>query len=143
MALEGVSCRQIAVQLNEANIPPPSVYAGLKQARQGVYAGLWSANVFPICCKTRPTSEIWFQGTERKNQLQEQEVSASGAQGLDRCRKTHEPLVSRETFDKGTDAGGQPEEHPLPHLRFSAKGVDLLPRMRLSPGRAESQERQG
>ena len=37
MALDGVSCRQIAATLNEEG-------------------------VFPICCKMRPTSAIWYRG---------------------------------------------------------------------------------
>ena len=43
MALEGVSCRQIAVRLNEAHIPTPAAYAGLTMGKKGAYAGLWSS----------------------------------------------------------------------------------------------------
>ena len=40
LALDGVSCRQIAAQLNEAKIPPPAVYANLTLHQKGPYSGL-------------------------------------------------------------------------------------------------------
>ena len=42
MALEGVSCRQIAARLNAEGVPTPAAYAGLPAARSGSYTGLWS-----------------------------------------------------------------------------------------------------
>ena len=43
MALEGVSCRKIATQLNEDHVPTPATYAGLTVANPGPYTGLWSS----------------------------------------------------------------------------------------------------
>ena len=43
MALEGMSCRQIATQLNEEGVPTPATYAGLPVANPGPYTGLWSS----------------------------------------------------------------------------------------------------
>ena len=43
MALSGMSCRQVAVRLNEEYIPTPAVYAGLPRYKRGPYAGFWSS----------------------------------------------------------------------------------------------------
>ena len=59
LALEGMSCHQIAVRLNEEKIPTPAAYAGLKQGRTGPMLASGAARESPICCKTRFTSEIW------------------------------------------------------------------------------------
>ena len=57
MALDGMSCRQIAVRLNEDGRSHARHLCRADQwAKQGPYAGLWSsASVSRRCCKTRPT----------------------------------------------------------------------------------------
>lgn len=43
MALEGMSCRQIAVRLNGEGVPTPAAYAGIAVSHPGPYSGLWSS----------------------------------------------------------------------------------------------------
>ena len=43
MALAGMSCRQIASQLNTEGVPTPATYAGLPVPNPGPYTGLWSS----------------------------------------------------------------------------------------------------
>ncbi len=100
MALEGVSCRQIAVQLNEANIPPPSVYAGLKQARQGVYTGLWSSERISNMLQNETYIGNMVQGRSAKISYKSKKCQHRERRDWIVVENTHEPLVSRETFDK-------------------------------------------
>ena len=43
MAMDGMSCRQIAAQLNTEGVPTPATYAGLPVPNPGPYTGLWSS----------------------------------------------------------------------------------------------------
>jgi len=43
MALTGMSCRRIAMVLNEEGIPTPATYCGWQRRQKGPYSGLWSS----------------------------------------------------------------------------------------------------
>ena len=43
LALSGMSCRNIAMKLNQEGIPTPATYTGLPGARPDPYTGLWSS----------------------------------------------------------------------------------------------------
>ena len=99
LALEGESCRGIAQRLNEERIPPPSVYAGLTLARKGAYSGLWSSE--RVCATLRNETYLGHMVQGRSAR-----VSYKSSQCLRRERdewivveNTHEPLVSRETYE--------------------------------------------
>ncbi len=100
MALSGVSCRQIAAQLNTEKIPTPAVYAGLHRGHTGPYAGMWYGERI---------SEMLQNETYIGNMVQGRTVKISYK--LKKCLKqsrenwvvvegTHEPLIDRETFQK-------------------------------------------
>ena len=100
MALEGVSCRQIAVQLNEANIPPPSVYAGLKQARQGVYTGLWSSERISNMLQNETYIGNIVQGRMVKISYKSKKCLRQSPENWVVVEGTHEPIIDAETFQK-------------------------------------------
>ena len=98
MALEGMSCRRIAAQLNEEGVPAPAVYAGRQVSRPGPYTGLWSSERI---------SDMLGNEVYIGNMVQGRSVRISYKSG--KCRKqdradwivvagTHEPLVDAETF---------------------------------------------
>lgn len=100
MALEGVSCRQIAVRLNEEHVPPPSVYAGLKQTRQGVYAGLWSSERVSEMLQNETYIGNMVQGRSAKISYKTKKCQYRERKDWIVVERTHEPLIDRETFDK-------------------------------------------
>ncbi len=98
MALSGRSCRQIAVWLNEHQVPTPAAYAKLPIRNTGPYSGLWSSERI---------SELLQNETYIGNMVQGRSVKVSYKSK--KCRKqpkdrwvvvegTHPPLVEKETF---------------------------------------------
>ena len=100
LALEGMSCRQIAARLNAEGVPTPAAYAGLPVAHPGPYTGLWSSERI---------SELLQNETYIGNMVQGRSVKISYKSK--KCRKqprenwvvvegTHQPLVDKETFQQ-------------------------------------------
>lgn len=98
LALSGMSARQIAVCLNQRQIPTPAAYAHLPVTNPGPYTGLWSSERI---------SELLQNETYIGNMVQGRSVKISYKSK--KCRKqkredwvvvegTHEPLVDGETF---------------------------------------------
>lgn len=100
MALEGVSCRQIAARLNDEHVPPPSVYAGLKQTQQGTYAGLWSSERVSEMLQNETYIGNMVQGRRAKISYKTKKCQYRERKDWIVVENTHEPLVDRETFDK-------------------------------------------
>ena len=100
MALEGVSCRQIAARLNAEGVPTPSAYAGLPVANPGPYTGLWSSERISDMLQNETYTGSMVQGRTRK-------ISYKSKKRVKRDRRdwvvvegTHEPIIDREAFDK-------------------------------------------
>jgi len=100
MALAGISCRQIAVRLNDERIPTPAVYAGLHQGGNGPYAGMWSGERISEMLRNETyignmvqgrTVKISYKSKKTRKQSRENWVVVDG---------THEPLIDREVFQK-------------------------------------------
>lgn len=100
LALEGKSCRQIAVTLNNEGVPTPSQYAKLTPGKKGPYSGKWSSERVTFMLKNELYMGNMVQGRIRKINYK-----------IDACRKlppeewtvvegTHEPIVDEETFRK-------------------------------------------
>lgn len=98
MALQGVSCRQIAMQLNEAQIPSPSVYAGLAQARQG--AGLWSGERISDMLQNQTYIGHMVQGRSAKISYKSKKCQRLSREDWLVVENTHAPIVSQAVFDK-------------------------------------------
>lgn len=100
MALEGMSCRQIAVQLNAEGIPTPAAYAGLPVARPGPYTGLWSGERVSDMLRNETYIGSMVQGRSRKISYKSKKCIKQAPQDWIVVAGTHEPIVDRETFDK-------------------------------------------
>ena len=134
MALDGVSCRQIAATLNEEGVPTPATYCGWNMGRKGPYAGLWSSERISDMLQNETYIGNMVQGRQVKISYKSKKCLHQDRNNWVVVEDTHEPLIDAESFRK---------VRMLVNLRFSVEGLDFLPRMRLSLGRAESPQRQG
>ncbi|WP_308589411.1 recombinase family protein [uncultured Oscillibacter sp.] len=99
MAMEGVSCRQIAAQLNAEGVPTPAVYAGLNITRPGPYAGLWSSERVSDMLSNETYLGNMVQGRTRKISYKSKKCVKQKPQDWVVVEGTHEPLVSPEEFE--------------------------------------------
>ena len=99
MAAAGESARGIAAILNEQQIPPPAVYAGLPIARKAAYSGRWSAEGVSRILQNRMYAGDMVQGTTRKvNYKSKKCVKQPKAQWVV-VSGTHPPLAEEAVFD--------------------------------------------
>jgi len=100
MALEGVSCRQIAATLNAESVPTPATYAGLNQGRTGPYAGCWSSERISDMLSNETYLGHMVQGRSKKISYKSQKCVRMNPADWVVVENTHEPLVTEEEFDK-------------------------------------------
>ena len=100
LAIEGVSCRQIATQLNAEGVPTPAVYAGLTISNPGQYAGLWSSERISDMLANETYLGNMVQGRTRKISYKSKKCVKQDPEDWVVVEGTHEPIVSREEFDK-------------------------------------------
>ncbi|MGM9537041.1 MAG: recombinase family protein, partial [Candidatus Onthomonas sp.] len=100
MALEGMSCRQIAVQLNAERIPTPATYAGLPVANPGPYTGQWSSERISDMLQNETYIGNMVQGRSVKISYKSKKCLKQNRANWVVVEGTHEPLIDRETFRK-------------------------------------------
>ena len=100
MALEGMSCRQIAAQLNTEGVPTPATYAGLPVAKPGPYTGLWSSERISELLQNETYIGNMVQGRSVKISYKSKKCLKQAKENWVVVEGTHEPLVSPETFQK-------------------------------------------
>ncbi|MDR1408887.1 MAG: recombinase family protein [Oscillospiraceae bacterium] len=100
MALDGLSCRRIAAQLNAEGVPPPAVYANLTPSRQGPYSGQWATERVTATLKNEVYIGNMVQGRSRKINYKIKECRRVPPEDWVIVEETHEPLVRHEDFAK-------------------------------------------
>ncbi len=100
MALSGMSCRQIAVWLNEQKVPTPSEYAHLSVAKHGPYSGMWSSERVSDMLKNETYIGNMVQGRSVKISYKSKKCLKQEREKWVVVEGTHEPLVDTETFRK-------------------------------------------
>ena len=100
MALEGMSCRQIAVRLNNEGIPTPATYAGLTVANPGPYTGQWSSERVSDMLQNETYIGNMVQGRVRKINYKSRKCIKQDRQDWIVVKGTHKPIIDEETFDK-------------------------------------------
>ena len=100
MALEGVSCRKIAAQLNEEGVPTPATYCGWDFRRKGPYAGLWSSERISDMLQNETYIGNMVQGRTRKINYKSKKCIKQDRQNWIVVEGTHEPIIDQSTFDK-------------------------------------------
>ena len=100
MALSSMSCRQIAVKLNEEGVPTPATYANLPVARPGPYTGLWSSERISDMLQNETYIGNMVQGRSVKISYKSKKCLKQDPANWVVVEGTHEPLVDAETFRK-------------------------------------------
>lgn len=100
MALNGMSCRQIAAQLNSEGVPTPATYAGLPVAKPGPYTGLWSSERISDMLQNETYIGNMVQGRSVKISYKSKKCLKQDRKNWVVVEGTHEPLIDRETFQK-------------------------------------------
>ncbi len=100
MALSGMSCRQIAVCLNEQNIPTPAAYAHLAITRRGPYTGLWSSERISEMLQNETYLGNMVQGRSVKISYKSKKCLKQERKNWVIVEGTHEPIIDKETFCK-------------------------------------------
>ena len=100
MALEGMSCRQIATQLNAEGVPTPAAYAGLPAPKSGPYSGLWSSERISEMLQNETYIGNMVQGRSVKLSYKSRKCLHQARENWVVVENTHEPLVDREAFEK-------------------------------------------
>lgn len=100
MALEGMSCRQIAAQLNAEGVPTPAAYAHLTVARPGPYTGLWSSERISDMLQNETYIGNMVQGRSVKISYKSKKCLRQSPENWVVVAGTHEPLIDPELFRK-------------------------------------------
>ena len=100
LALEGKSCREIAMILNKQNIPTPAQYANINLSVKGPYFGKWSSERISFMLQNEVYIGSMVQGRMKKVSYKSKKCIKLPREEWKIVKNTHEPLVDRETFDK-------------------------------------------
>ncbi len=100
LAMDGKSCREIALRLNEQNIPSPAVYAGINISVKGPYSGLWSGERISYMLQNEVYTGKMVQGRSRKVSYKSNKSRNLPREEWIIKEGTHEPIVDEETFHK-------------------------------------------
>ena len=100
LALSGMSCRQIAVELNSNGIPSPAAYAKLPVAKSGPYSGLWSSERISAMLQNETYIGNMVQGRMVKISYKSKKCLRQAPENWVVVEGTHEPIIDPEAFQK-------------------------------------------
>ena len=100
LALDGKSCRQIAMILNERQIPTPAVHAKINLTRKGPYSGKWSSERISFMLQNEVYIGNMVQGRSQKISYKSEKCRKIPREDWIVVENTHEPIIDRGTFEK-------------------------------------------
>lgn len=100
MALDGMSCRQIATQLNNEHLPTPAKYAGLNITNPGPYSGLWSSERISVMLQNETYIGNMVQGRIMKVSYKSDKCIKVPRENWVVVENTHEPIIDKDVFQK-------------------------------------------
>lgn len=100
LALDGTSCRQIAVDLNNKGIPTPATYANLLLTRKGPYSGQWSSERVSDMLQNEMYIGNMVQGKTVKVSYKSTKTVKQPRDNWIIVENTHEPIIEKEVFFK-------------------------------------------
>lgn len=100
LALEGKSCREIAIILNDKNIPTPAQYAHINLSVKGPYSGKWSSERISFMLQNEVYIGSMVQGRVKKVSYKSKKSVKLPKDEWKVVENTHEPLIDKETFKK-------------------------------------------
>lgn len=98
LALDGMSCRKIADQLNRDGVPTPATYAHLTVGNAGPYTGSWSSQRISDLLRNETYIGNMVQGRTVKVSYKSKKSLHQRPEDWIVVEGTHEPLVSKESF---------------------------------------------
>lgn len=99
MALSGMSCRQIAISLNEQGISTPATYAHLSITKHGPYTGLWSSERISDMLHNETYIGNMVQGRRMKLNYKSKKCIKQKREHWVIVKGTHTPIIDQKTFD--------------------------------------------
>ena len=100
LALEGKSCREIAMTLNRKNIPTPAQYAKINLSIKGHFSGKWSAEQVSFMLQNEVYIGSMVQGRVQKASYKSKKSIRLPKEDWTVVENTHEPIIDRATFEK-------------------------------------------
>lgn len=100
LALDGKSCREIAMILNRKSVPTPATYAKINRTLKGPYSGKWSAERISFMLQNEVYIGSMVQGRVQKVSYKSKKSRKIPPDQWVVVENTHEPLVDRSTFKK-------------------------------------------
>jgi len=101
LALEGKSCRQIAIILNDEKIPTPAQYSNLKlPEHKGPYTGKWSSERVTWMLKNEVYIGSMVQGRMQKVNYKVKKCRHMPREEWKVVENTHPPIIDKVTFQK-------------------------------------------
>ncbi len=100
MALDGKSCREIAMILSKENIPTPAQYAKINNSVNGPFSGKWSSERISEMLKNEVYIGNMVQGRVKKASYKSKKCIKLPRDEWTVVENTHEPLIDRITFEK-------------------------------------------
>lgn len=98
LAYDGMSCRQIAVRLNELGVPTPATYANLPVKNAGPYTGLWSSERVSQMLQNEIYIGNMVQGRTQKISYKSPKCRSVPRNEWIVVEGTHEPIIPLEIF---------------------------------------------
>lgn len=99
-ALLGTSCRAIADQLNDRNIPSPSAYAGVAVGNPSLTPGLWRPEYIREMLQNEVYIGNMVQGRVAKASYKSKKFIQRRPEDWIIVENTHKPIIDREIFRK-------------------------------------------
>ncbi len=100
LALDGMSCRQIAVTLTEAGIPTPAQYAKINLKKKAPFSGKWSSERISEMLKNEVYIGNMVQGRSKKASYKSKKTIKIPKEKWMIVENTHEAIIDKETFQK-------------------------------------------
>lgn len=94
MADQGVTCRQIAILLNEQGIKSPAAYAGFRSE------GRWSPERIAFMLKNQVYLGHMVQGRVKKVNYKSKKIQRLPQEAWNIVENTHEPIIEQAQFDR-------------------------------------------
>ncbi|MEA4896005.1 MAG: recombinase family protein [Oscillospiraceae bacterium] len=123
MALDGISCRQIACRLNEEKIPTPAAYAELYTGHAGPYSGMWSAERISDMLRNETYIGNMVQGKSVKLNYKSRKSIRQARENWVVVENTHEPIIDKADFQKVQSMINSRKQTRLRTYDFLLKGL--------------------
>lgn len=100
MALSGMSCRKIAMVLNQEGVETPAAYCGWKRSSSSPYTGLWSSERISQMLQNETYIGNMVQGRRKKISYKSKKCIRQAPENWVVVQGTHEPIIDKAAFQQ-------------------------------------------